>query len=171
MLFDDDIRIVSEEGEDPIASPVPDQECQDLPADDQLDAPADDRAVPDEGPAERIIPIEVEGDDQVVPKLARTKGEDESSPLPQRKKAKADLLEEVETGFFQSETTQEQQQTEVFKSETERVETVRTDNERTKNSVSEEIVVSSDKIYQEKQEAQHKEEEQTRLAQVRGILL
>ncbi|XP_018019223.1 uncharacterized protein LOC108675709, partial [Hyalella azteca] len=136
LLFDDDIRIVSEDGDEVderghAITPAPDDQDlsvddKDLPLDDK-DLPVDDQNLPVDQlvptvnedllpkedipievefvPKARRIPIEVEEvekveQDHVVPqdqKLARTKGEEESSPLPQRKKAKADLLEQVET--------------------------------------------------------------------------
>lgn len=102
LLFDDEIRIVSEEGEEidegrVIASPVPEgfEGFEDLGED--LEELPEDKEVKKEKDSGRIIPIVLEeGNEQVVPKKGRAKGEEESSPLPARKKAKADLLEELQ---------------------------------------------------------------------------
>ena len=146
LLFDDEIRIVSEEGEEidegrVVASPVPEdfedlledigEHIEDLPEDKEvfkvIEAVKDSvRVVPivleaDQEKAKdsvRVVPIVLEADqekvkdsvrvvpivleaDQVVPELkeikkGRGKGDEESSPLPARKKAKAGLLDTEE---------------------------------------------------------------------------
>ena len=118
LLFDDEIRIVSEEGDEVeegrgIGSPVPEdleefpEDYEELPEDQVVPSPAEKPKAEEKG--ERIVPIVLEShEDQPKQeaKKARGKGDEESSPLPLRKKAKADLLED----FKEVQTTVEEQQ-------------------------------------------------------------
>ena len=126
-MFDDEIRIVSEEGEEidegrVVASPVPEDQ-EELPEDFE-ELPAD-QVVPEivpttqEAPTERIVPIVLEGDDileepQKTTAKKSSPAEQEGSPLPVRKKAKADLLEDIRRNCQQSVEVYEESSSSTF---------------------------------------------------------